>query len=84
MFIGFEFEIICFLFRVSDFEFRVLYYKGSPSSSRPRTPAFHVGNTGSNPVGDANFFEVSVDFDERVSLGQGHPAFSRTTGVSLS
>jgi hypothetical protein len=22
--------------------------------ARPRTPAFHVGNTGSNPVGDAN------------------------------
>ncbi len=25
----------------------------TPSSSRPRTPAFHVGNTGSNPVGVA-------------------------------
>src|SRR5579862_9060853 len=23
--------------------------------ARPRTPAFHVGNTGSNPVGDALF-----------------------------
>ena len=22
--------------------------------ARPRTPAFHVGNTGSNPVGDTN------------------------------
>ena len=26
----------------------------TPSSSRPRTPAFHVGNTGSNPVGVAS------------------------------
>ena len=25
----------------------------SPSSSRPRTPAFHAGNRGSNPLGDA-------------------------------
>jgi hypothetical protein len=25
----------------------------SPSSSRPRTPRFQCGNTGSNPVGDA-------------------------------
>ena len=25
--------------------------------ARPRTPAFHVGNRGSNPLGDANFFE---------------------------
>jgi hypothetical protein len=24
--------------------------------ARPRTPAFHVGNTGSNPVGDAPLF----------------------------
>ena len=28
--------------------------RGSPSSSRPRTPAFHVGNRGSNPLGDAS------------------------------
>ena len=27
--------------------------KVSGSSSRPRTPAFHAGNTGSNPVPDA-------------------------------
>ena len=33
-----------------DWNFR----KGSPSSSRPRTPAFHVGNRGSNPLGDAS------------------------------
>ena len=26
--------------------------------ARPRTPAFHVGNTGSNPVGDANKITV--------------------------
>src|SRR5437867_9071858 len=26
----------------------------SPSSRRPRTPRFQCGNTGSNPVGDAN------------------------------
>jgi hypothetical protein len=25
----------------------------SPSSSRPRTPPFHGGNRGSNPLGDA-------------------------------
>ena len=25
----------------------------SPSSSRPRTPGFHLGNRGSNPLGDA-------------------------------
>ena len=24
--------------------------------ARPRTPGFHPGDTGSNPVGDANFF----------------------------
>ncbi len=24
----------------------------------PRTPPFHGGNTGSNPVGDANFLQV--------------------------
>jgi hypothetical protein len=29
------------------------YKRRSPSSSRPRTPAFHVGNRGSNPLGDA-------------------------------
>ena len=27
----------------------------SPSSSRPRTPAFHAGNRGSNPLGDATY-----------------------------
>src|SRR5262249_15513068 len=30
---------------------------------RPRTPAFHVGNTGSNPVGDAN---ENKDFSEEM------------------
>jgi hypothetical protein len=30
----------------------------SPSSSRPRTPAFHAGNRGSNPLGDAIKYKV--------------------------
>ena len=29
--------------------------------ARPRTPAFHVGNTGSNPVGDAQFLDFTHD-----------------------
>jgi hypothetical protein len=31
----------------------------SPSSSRPRIPAFHAGDRGSNPLGDAIFTPVS-------------------------
>ena len=33
------------------------FWAASPSSSRPRTPRFQCGNTGSNPVGDATEFE---------------------------
>ena len=31
----------------------MIFKEGPRSSSRPRTPAFHVGNGGSNPPGDA-------------------------------
>ena len=31
----------------------------SPSSSRPRTPPFHGGNRGSNPLGDATLRQIS-------------------------
>lgn len=40
----------------------------SPSSSLVRTPAFHVDNTGSNPVGDIlnmGFFDSSIYFDSQ-------------------
>ena len=32
-----------------------MFFYRSPSSSRPRTPAFHAGNRGSNPLGDATY-----------------------------
>ena len=35
----------------------------SPSSSRPRTPPFHGGNRGSNPLGDATYsIEISKGY----------------------
>ena len=37
------------------------YYGVAPSSSRPRTPVFHIGNRGSNPLG-ANEFTVTTAF----------------------
>ncbi len=39
-------------------DFFVMIKDMSPSSSRPRTPPFHGGNRGSNPLGDASFTRV--------------------------
>ena len=36
----------------------------SPSSSRPRTPAFHAVNRGSNPLGDANLATITLGSEE--------------------
>ena len=44
----------------------------SPSSSRSRTPDFHSGNRGSNPLGDANLRSKSygwqANFLKRITL----------------
>ena len=34
--------------------------RASPSSSRPRTTAFHAVDRGSNPLGDANFSDLAI------------------------
>ena len=52
--------------------------------ARPRTPAFHAGNRGSNPLGDAKSFwrdsnwqTLLLVFGLILYSGQGHPAFKR-------
>lgn len=46
----------------------------SPSSSRPRTPPFHGGNRGSNPLGDARFSMTCA------ALSVGHAVYWCTSG----
>jgi hypothetical protein len=45
--------------------------------ARPRTPAFHVGNTGSNPVGDANQSRVLLPDCKKAFLTATGPEFTR-------
>ena len=47
--------------------------------ARPRTPAFHVGNRGSNPLGDAKLILRKPHFLLGLFyfLGQGHPRLCR-------
>ena len=40
--------------RVAGYESGTAHQKRPRRLARPRTPAFHADNTGSNPVGDAN------------------------------